>query len=80
MSHQRIGCVRQDRRHKLDAVGFVWDASTLTSKKRELGDEEKTQVNTNRKVQETTKAILKRKAKESSKSTRMSIRKRQKRV
>jgi hypothetical protein len=38
VSHQRLSCVRKDRRAKLDLIGFVWDASYLTSKKRRLDE------------------------------------------
>lgn len=41
VSHQRFGCVRADRRIKLDQLGFLWDASSLTSKRRKLDESER---------------------------------------
>lgn len=36
VSHQRSMCSRKDRVAKLDSIGFLWDATNLTDRKRQL--------------------------------------------
>lgn len=41
VSHQRTTCARKDRVAKLDGLGFVWNGTSLTTRKRQLDSTER---------------------------------------